>query len=59
LESAEVLEHFQWKTAGEVNTYIAENKHEIAEELADALYWILLMSYAWESILAEHLRTKY
>ena len=45
LEAAEVLEHFQWKNPQEIEEYIKTNKEEIGEELADALYWILLMSH--------------
>jgi len=45
LESAEVLEHFQWKSKKEVEQYVKENKNEIGEELADVLYWVLLMSH--------------
>jgi len=45
LEAAEVLELFQWKNKEEVEKYAKENKDEIGEELADVLYWILLMSY--------------
>lgn len=45
LEAAEVLEHFQWKTPQEIEKYIETNKNDIAEELADVLYWVLLMSF--------------
>ncbi len=45
LESAEVMEHFQWKNNEEMQDYIKSNKNEVAEELADVLYWILLMSH--------------
>lgn len=44
LEASEVLEHFQWKNKEEVEKYIKTNKKEIGEELADVLYWVLLMS---------------
>lgn len=44
LEAAEVLEHFQWKSEEEIKEYIKNNKDEIGEELADVLYWVLLMS---------------
>lgn len=44
LEAAEVLEHFQWKNKEEVEKYIKTNKKDIGEELADVLYWVLLMS---------------
>lgn len=45
LEAAEVLEHFQWKSKEEVEQYVVSHKEEIAEELADVLYWVLLMSH--------------
>lgn len=45
LEASEVMEHFQWKSEKEMAEYISTNKAEIGEELADVLYWVLLMSY--------------
>lgn len=45
LEATEVMEHFQWKNAEEMKKYIKTNKAEIGEELADVLYWVLLMSH--------------
>lgn len=45
LESAEVMEHFQWKGNEEMQEYIKSNKDDIGEELADVLYWVLLMSH--------------
>jgi len=45
LESAEVMEHFQWKNNEEVQEYIKSHKNEIGEELSDVLYWVLLMSH--------------
>lgn len=44
LEAAEVIEHFQWKTPAEVEAHLADNKSALAEELADVLYWVLLMA---------------
>lgn len=44
LEASEVLEHFQWKNTEEMEAYIKKNKKEIAKELADVFYWVLLMS---------------
>jgi len=44
LEASEVLEHFQWKDAAEMLEHVKNNKAEVAEELADVLYWVLLMS---------------
>jgi len=45
LESSEVLEHFQWKNKEEIEEYIRTNKDDVGEELADVLYWVLLMSH--------------
>ena len=45
LEAAEVLELFQWKDKKEVEKYIKDSREEIGEELADVLYWILLLSH--------------
>ncbi|MFH1407940.1 MAG: nucleotide pyrophosphohydrolase [Patescibacteria group bacterium] len=45
LEAGEVMEHFQWKTAEEIIKYVVTNKDDIGEELADVLYWVLLMSH--------------
>ena len=45
LEAAEVLEHFQWKNASELDNYLKSHKDAIAAELVDTLYWVLLMSH--------------
>lgn len=45
LEATEVMEHFQWKNEKEIEEYIESHKDEVAEELADVLYWVLLMSH--------------
>lgn len=45
LEAAEVLEHFQWKAPDEISEYLKKNKDEVGEELADTLYWVLLMAH--------------
>ena len=44
LEASEVLEHFQWKSKEEVDQYVKEHRDEISEEIADVLYWVLLMA---------------
>ncbi len=48
LESAEVLEHFQWKSPDEIKLHLKNNKREVSQELADVLYWVLLMSHYFE-----------
>ena len=40
LEAAEVLEHFQWKSAEEVNAHAKECKAEISDELADVAVYL-------------------
>ena len=45
LEAAEVIEHFQWKNNEEIKEYVKGAKDNIGEELADVLYWVLLMSH--------------
>lgn len=45
LEATEVLEHFQWKSLDEMGKYVETHQAAISEELADALYCILLLSH--------------
>jgi NTP pyrophosphatase (non-canonical NTP hydrolase) len=45
LEAGEVLEHFQWKNDMEIVKHLEEKKGDLSEELADTLYWILLMCH--------------
>lgn len=45
LEATELLEHFQWKSTQEVLDHMEGHKREIGEELADILYWVLLLSH--------------
>ena len=45
LEAAEVMEHFQWKNSEEMQKHVVEAKEEIGDELADVLFWVLLMSH--------------
>ena len=45
LEAAELLEHFQWKTEKEFKRYLKESKDDIADELMDVFYWVLLISH--------------
>jgi len=58
LEAAEVMEHFQWKSDEEMKKYIETDKSHIAEELADVLYWILLMGHGLDIDVLKALETK-
>lgn len=44
LEAAEVMEHFQWKNEAEMRTHVVDHKAAVAEEVADVLYWVLLLA---------------
>jgi dCTP diphosphatase len=58
LEAAELLEHFQWKNEIEFKKSLKTNRRQIAEELADVLYWILLISHDLRIDPTEALRQK-
>jgi dCTP diphosphatase len=58
LEAGEVMEHFQWKNKEEVEKYVVEHKEEIGDELADVLYWILLMSFDLDIDILDALEKK-
>lgn len=58
LEAAELLEHFQWKDASEMRKHLIERKPEVAAELADVLYWVLLMAHDFDIDLSEALGRK-
>lgn len=44
LESAEILEHFLWRKEDETREYVAAHREEIGDELADALFNVLLLA---------------
>jgi dCTP diphosphatase len=58
LEAAEVLEHFQWKSPEEIKAYLETNKDEVADELIDVLWWVLLMSHYFKIDLDEAFKHK-
>jgi len=58
LEATEVMEHFQWKNPAEIEEHIKKHKKEIGEELADVLYWVLLMSHDLNIDIKKSLETK-
>lgn len=58
LEATEVLEHFQWKNADEMAKHVVEKNAEVAEELADVLYWVLLMSHDLDIDIVEAFHKK-
>lgn len=58
LESGEVAEHFQWLNDSEASDYIKKHRKEISHELADVLYWVLLMGHDFQIDLAQALKEK-
>ncbi len=44
LEAGEVLEHFQWKDERAQWAHGEAKREDIGDELADVLYWVLLLS---------------
>lgn len=58
LESAEFLEHFQWKNPEEIVTHLREKKSGVEDELADVLYWVLLLAHDLDIDLDTALQAK-
>ena len=60
LESSEVLEHAQWKTAKELHAHLADprQREHVADELADVLHVLLLLAEHAKIDLAEAFRAK-
>lgn len=59
-ESAELLEHFRWKSEKEVNELFdkGEKKEEIEDEMADILYFLLRLAQRYGIDLSEVLEKK-
>ena len=58
LEATELMEHFQWKNAEEMQEHLLEKKEDIGDELADILYWVLLIGHDFEIDVLEALARK-
>lgn len=58
LEATELLEHFQWKNGDEIEHKIKSHKEEISDELADVLYWLILLSHDLDIDLLNALSNK-
>ena len=57
-EAAEVVEHFQWLTPAESATLPAEQRAEVALELADVLLYLVMLADRLDVDLAEAGRRK-
>lgn len=58
MESSEVLEHFQWKNAGEIKRHLVAEKEAISDELADVLVNVLLMCHYFDIDIIAAAHTK-
>ncbi len=58
LEASEVLEHFQWKSTEEMKQHLEMHGAQVAGELADVLYWVLLMCDYFKIDIVEALNCK-
>jgi NTP pyrophosphatase (non-canonical NTP hydrolase) len=58
LEATELLEIFQWQEGDAIAEAAARRKQDLADELADVLYWTLLMAHDLSIDLPSALRSK-
>ena len=45
LEASEVLEWMQWRQGDDLTRHLEANRDAVGEELADVLYWTLLLAH--------------
>lgn len=58
LEAAEFLEHFQWRSSDEIKTHLKKKHGDVSDELADVLYWVLLIAHDMKVDLPEAFERK-
>ena len=58
LESAEFMEHFQWKSDEEISAYLKDKKNSVSDELADVFYWVQLIASDLDIDIDSALRNK-
>lgn len=44
MEAGELIEHFVYRQGDVLNDYTKSSKEEIADEMSDVLYWLLIMA---------------
>lgn len=57
-EAAELSEHFQWLSEEQIATRLEQNGEAIGDELADVLYWTLLIAHDLKINLADAFQKK-
>jgi NTP pyrophosphatase (non-canonical NTP hydrolase) len=58
VEAAEVVEHFQWRTADESDAFSAEERTAVGAELADVLFYLVRLADRLDIDLAAAARAK-
>jgi NTP pyrophosphatase (non-canonical NTP hydrolase) len=58
LEAAEVLELTQWKNGAELDAHLAQRRENLADELADVLFWVLELAHHFQIDLGAAFRAK-
>ena len=58
LETAEVVEHVQWKNGKELEAHLQKEREHVADELADVLHVILLLAEHLDVDLGETFKRK-
>lgn len=44
-EATELLDEFKWKNDKEIKDYLKTSKENVADEISDVLFWILIMAH--------------
>lgn len=58
LEAAEVTEHFQWRDEAEVRAHVETHREDLGDELADVLYWVMILAHETGIDLDQAFRAK-
>ena len=58
IESAELLEQFQWKTAEQCETHLQENREAVADEMADVAIYLFELADLLEMNLGQEMLRK-
>jgi NTP pyrophosphatase (non-canonical NTP hydrolase) len=58
IEAGELLEHFQWITDDEIPDYVARQRADVAEELADVTIYLIQLADVLGISLGDALRDK-
>lgn len=58
LEATELLEQFQWMNIEKMQKHVKAHKSEVSDELADVLYWVLLIANDLEIDLTKAVSSK-